>query len=277
MFRRYAGFMPCLSTAPISSSCIRWLLVLSQGSLPWWQATFGGGSGKSSSNKLVLWRLDQRKMREDPHCLLRYRGGGRGDNFGIDLGPFVSVIASELGLWRWIRSRKVLSRWLWRILSFFFGCLSAKACLPPPFFVLMMGNKPAFPRMCSRPRRWNQTSVPFLWDGALFAVLKAIVGDDFCRLEDASGCSHPSDEATKVGRRWRGGDATKVEDGGLLGLTCDFVFYRGLYTKFICDVFVCVRDAGVLVRAPVCAQQELALNTSMLSQKKKTLHILHRR
>lgn len=50
------GVMPYPSSVPASSSGVRRLPVLSQRGLPWWRATFGGGSDKSSSNKLAFGR-----------------------------------------------------------------------------------------------------------------------------------------------------------------------------------------------------------------------------
>lgn len=50
-------------------------------------------------------RLDLKKKRENPYCLLRCRGGGREDDKGLDLDLLGLVVASELGVRRWIRSR----------------------------------------------------------------------------------------------------------------------------------------------------------------------------
>lgn len=99
------GIMPYLSSAPASSSSGRWLLVSSQGGLPQWKAAVGGGSGKSSSNKLGLGRLDLKKKRENSYCLLRCRVGGGEDGKGLNLDLLGLVIASELGVRRWIWSR----------------------------------------------------------------------------------------------------------------------------------------------------------------------------
>lgn len=54
------GVMPYLSSAPASTSGVRRLLAPSQGGFPWWKVAVGGGSGRSSSNKLGLWWLNLR-------------------------------------------------------------------------------------------------------------------------------------------------------------------------------------------------------------------------
>lgn len=152
---------------------------------------------------------------------------------------------------------------LWRICLFFFGCMFAAACLLSLFFGLVMEGMPALPGRCSRPRRRNRISVPFLWIGALLAVLKATVGEGFYRLEVAPGRPRPSGEASKMGRSWREGDATKVEYGGLSGLGCCSAFGRGLSA----GLYLCVVE--VLVCLYVVLYLFCALEYKHASQKKK--------
>jgi hypothetical protein len=130
---------------------------------------------------------------------------------------------------------------------FLFGCWFACAGLPPLFFLLPMGVMPALPGLFARPRRRNRILVPIRWDGTLLAVLKAMEGEGFCRLEGALGRPLPSIVAVKMWRSWCGKVAAEVEDGGLSGLWCDFVFSRGLPAMFSSVVFVRVRCVGVLV------------------------------
>lgn len=74
------GVMPFPSSAPVSSSGVRWLPVLSQGGLPWWEEAVGEGSGKSSSNKLDGVRVPD--LEEEPRlvlCSISHHGGGDGE------------------------------------------------------------------------------------------------------------------------------------------------------------------------------------------------------
>lgn len=64
--------------------------------------------------------------------------------------------------------------------------VSVRACLSSLCWAAAKEGGPAMPGRSSRPRCWNQRSLPVPWDGALCAVLKAHRGDGSSRL--TGGC-----------------------------------------------------------------------------------------
>jgi hypothetical protein len=84
-------------------SCGWWPPSASQASHPWGMVAAGGGSDKSSINKLEE-RLDLAMLKVAFLCLLCCHGGGRGAAGVFISGLLRSAVASELGFPRWIRS-----------------------------------------------------------------------------------------------------------------------------------------------------------------------------
>jgi len=87
------GFMPYLSSAPASTSGVWRLLVPPQGGFSWWKVAIGGGSGKSSSNKLGL----AGSLVRAGVVLLLSAAGQRGDGWQRWWWPPLSTHAREHG------------------------------------------------------------------------------------------------------------------------------------------------------------------------------------
>lgn len=150
------------------------------------------------------------------------------------------------------------SKWLavlWKIGVFYLACVSVRG-FPLLLLEAVMGEQPAMPGKCSRPRRRNRDLVLVLRDGTLLAVLKAPCGEGSCRL---SGCFKASSSFRRCCEEddERAGNAAGVEDDALCVLGCNVLFCRGPFAKFSCAVkllhglsYILVCSRGVSVKSP---------------------------
>lgn len=105
-----SGVMPFQSWPWLLASSSLWLPFAPSARGPWGTAAGGSGSGDSLKNKLAG-QPDLVMLEVISFCFSYCRGGGGGVDGEVAAGLSCSIVASEMGFRRWIRSNLSCSVW----------------------------------------------------------------------------------------------------------------------------------------------------------------------